>query len=79
MPPPYGQYGSAAVRMEHGALVLEMHALMAADLEPWNHDTFMARYRNTWEGHHPVTFRLGPNGKVAAPALGHGEVLARSP
>jgi len=50
---PDGQYGSAAVRMEHGALVLEMHALMAADLEPWNHDTFIARYRKQVGGGRP--------------------------
>ncbi|HKV50086.1 MAG TPA: serine hydrolase [Gemmatimonadaceae bacterium] len=72
-------YGSATVRLEHGALVLETNPLMAADLEPWNYDTFMARYRNRWEGHDLVTFRLGPNGKVAALDLGHGEVLARAP
>lgn len=72
-------YGTATVRFEHGALVLETNPLMAADLEPWNYDTFFARYRNRWEGHDLVTFRLAPNGKVAALDLGHGEVLARAP
>ena len=72
-------YGTATVRVERGALVLETNPLLEANLEPWNYDTFMARFRNRWEGHELVTFRLGPNGKVAALDLGHGEVLARAP
>ena len=72
-------YGTATVRLEHGALVLETTPLMTADLEAWNYDTFLARYRNGWEGHDLVTFRLGPNGKVSALDLGHGEVLPRAP
>jgi CubicO group peptidase (beta-lactamase class C family) len=71
-------YGTATVRLEHGALVLETNPLLAADLEPWNYDTFMAHYRNRWQGEDLVTFQLGPDGKVASIDLGRGEVLSRT-
>ena len=72
-------YGTARVRVEHGALVLETVPLLEADLEPWNYDTFMAHYRNRWLGQTLVTFALTQDGNVASIDLGGGEVLARAP
>ena len=71
-------YGTATVRLDHGALVLETNPLLTADLEPWNYDTFMARYRNRWEGEDLVTFQLDADGKVASVDLGHGQLLTRA-
>jgi hypothetical protein len=72
-------YGSVAVRLERGRLVLTPSAFLAADLEHWNYDTFRVRYRNWWIEPSTATFRLGPDGNVAALDLGDGEVLARVP
>ncbi len=71
-------YGTVTVRLDHGALVLETNPLLTADLEPWNYDTFMARYRNQWQGEDLVTFQLDADGKVASIDLGRGEVLTRA-
>jgi CubicO group peptidase (beta-lactamase class C family) len=72
-------YGTVAVRLERGRLVLTPSAFLAADLEHWNYDTFRVRYRNWWIEPATATFRLGPDGNVAALDLGDGEVLARVP
>lgn len=72
-------YGTAIVRVEGGRLVLETVPLLAATLEHWNYDTFLARYRNRWLGTNLVSFRLGANGKVESIDLGRGAVLARQP
>jgi len=42
---------------------------MLADLEHWQHDTFIAHWRETWMSDHSpydayVTFALGPGGAV---------------
>lgn len=71
-------YGTATVRLDHGALVLETNPLLTADLEPWNYDTFMAHYRNRWQGQALVTFQLDADGKVASIDLGGSEVLTRA-
>lgn len=72
-------YGTVTVRLEHGSLVAAMTPTMTADLEPWNYDTFNARFRLHYLGTQLVTFRLAPNGTVAALDLGNGEVFARAP
>ncbi len=72
-------YGSVALRLEGGRLVLAPSAFLTADLEHWNYDTFRARYRTWWLKSSMVTFRLDPTGNVSAIDLGDGEVLARVP
>jgi CubicO group peptidase (beta-lactamase class C family) len=64
-------YGEAALAEEDGGLVLNMTRTprMLADLEHWQHDTFVARWRETWMSDHSpydvyVTFTLGPRGVV---------------
>ena len=47
---------------------------MLADLEHWHHDTFVARWRETWMSDDSpydayVTFALGPDGKVRQMSL----------
>jgi hypothetical protein len=72
-------YPPVRVRVENGALVAEISSYLTADLEHWHYDTFQARWRNQWLGKDLVSFRLGPDGQVAALDLGEGEVLPRSP
>jgi CubicO group peptidase (beta-lactamase class C family) len=72
-------YGSAAVRLENGRLVLAQTSFLTADLEHWSYDSFRARYRNRWLGTSMVIFRLDAEGKVAALDLGDGKVLPRLP
>lgn len=72
-------YGTATVRLEEGALTVEMTPLLTATLEPWNYDTFRAHFRLRYMDTQLMTFRLAPNGTVAALDLGGGEVLARAP
>jgi CubicO group peptidase (beta-lactamase class C family) len=62
-------YGEATIVEEGGRLVLSMTRTpgMLADLEHWQHDTFVARWRETWMSDHSpydayVTFALGPGG-----------------
>jgi CubicO group peptidase (beta-lactamase class C family) len=64
-------YGEARVSEDDGGLVLDMTRTpgMVADLEHWHHDTFVARWRETWMSDHSpydafVTFSLGPDGAV---------------
>ncbi len=64
-------YGEATIAEEGGRLVLSMTRTpgMLADLEHWQHDTFVARWRETWMSDHSpcdayVTFALGPGGAV---------------
>lgn len=72
-------FGSVTVRLERGRLVLAPSSFLTADLQHWNYDTFRARYRNWWIEPSMATFRLGPDGAVAALDLGDGQVLARVP
>lgn len=64
-------YGEATIAREDGHLLLDMTRTprMLADLEHWQHDTFVARWRETWMSDHSpydayVTFALGPDGGV---------------
>jgi hypothetical protein len=64
-------YGEATVTEENGSLVLDLTRTpgMLADLEHWQHDTFVARWRETWMSDHSpydayVTFVVGPRGRV---------------
>jgi CubicO group peptidase (beta-lactamase class C family) len=64
-------YGEVILVEESGRLVLDMTRTpgMLADLEHWHHDTFVARWRETWMSDHSpydayVTFALGPGGAV---------------
>jgi hypothetical protein len=64
-------YGEVAIVEEGGRLVLNMTRTprMLAELEHWQHDTFVARWREVWMSDHSpydvyVTFALGPDGAV---------------
>jgi CubicO group peptidase (beta-lactamase class C family) len=64
-------YGEARLVEEEGRLVLDMTRTpdLVADLEHWQHDTFVARWREVWMSDHSpcdvfVTFALGPGGAV---------------
>jgi len=64
-------YGEVTIVEEGGRLVLDMTRTprMLADLEHWQHDTFVARWRETWMSDHSpyeafVTFGLEPGGTV---------------
>jgi hypothetical protein len=64
-------YGDATIVEEGGRLVLDMTRTpgMLADLEHWQHDTFVTRWRRIWMSDHSpydayVTFALGPDGAV---------------
>jgi CubicO group peptidase (beta-lactamase class C family) len=64
-------YGEARVSGGGDGLVLDLTRTpgMLADLEHWHHDTFVARWRETWMSDDSpcdayVTFVLGPDGKV---------------
>jgi CubicO group peptidase (beta-lactamase class C family) len=64
-------YGEATLVEEDGRLVLDMTRTprMLADLEHWQHDTFVTRWREIWMSDHSpyeayVTFALGPDGAV---------------
>ncbi len=64
-------YGAATVERTGKGLVLTMTRtpLMVADLEPWQHDTFVARWRtafmsDTAPADAYVTFWIGPEGSV---------------
>jgi CubicO group peptidase (beta-lactamase class C family) len=72
-------YGTVIVRLERGALMIDATPSMPADLEHWNYDTFMAHYRTRYLGTQLMTFRLAPNGTVAALDLGGGVVLRKAP
>ena len=69
-------YGEVTVVEENGRLVLDMTRTprMLADLEHWQHDTFVARWRETWMSDHSpydafVTFALGSGGTVERMAM----------
>ena len=70
-------YGAVTVKVERDRLVLIPSEFLTADLEHWNYDTFRAQYRNWWIKPSMVSFRLDPDGSVAAIDLGDGKVLAR--
>ena len=64
-------YGEVTIREDGDGLVLDMTRTprMLADLVHWQHDTFVARWRETWMSDHSpydayVTFALGPGGAV---------------
>jgi CubicO group peptidase (beta-lactamase class C family) len=70
-------YGTAEVRQWDHGLVLEQSPRLVADLQHWHYDTFRAVWRSRWLHPSLVTFRLGPDGAVAALDWGEGHVLAR--
>jgi hypothetical protein len=60
-------YGSIEVRMDGGALAIEINPGFLGTLEHWHYDTFRARYRDPVAYQAPkrfVSFRLDPAGKV---------------
>ena len=59
-------YGTIAVSLEEGRLVLRRHTAWVGDLEHWHYDSFLVRWRDPVMGKGLVSFRLSPEGKVAA-------------
>jgi len=61
-------YGGATIALEQGQLVLRFDHSPAfvGDLEHWQYDTFIARWRTTNLADAFVTFDLNPNGSIAA-------------
>jgi CubicO group peptidase (beta-lactamase class C family) len=59
-------YGDAQITDEHGGLVLRFSHSVAftGDLRPWQHDTFVARWRTKGVEDAYVTFTLNPDGTV---------------
>ncbi|MBV9880472.1 MAG: serine hydrolase, partial [Gemmatirosa sp.] len=59
-------YGSASIAVEGGHLVLRFaHSpAFVADLEPWQHDAFVARWRKRSIPDAYVTFALEPDGTI---------------
>lgn len=64
-------YGEVTIREENGRLVLDMTRTpgMVADLEPWQHDTFMARWRRAFMSDEApaeayVTLALRPDASI---------------
>jgi CubicO group peptidase (beta-lactamase class C family) len=62
-------YGTVAVRLEDGALVLQRHTDWVGDLSHWHYDTFLTRWRDRVMGEGMVSFHLAPDGAVAALTL----------
>lgn len=58
-------YGRADVTMQNGTLRVSVNNLSTARLNHWHYDTFRAVYDQFWNRPDPITFVLGPDGKVA--------------
>ena len=58
-------YGEALVRLEGGALVLEIGPAFVGELEHWHFDTFRAGWRDVQQGRAWIEFTLNREGKVA--------------
>lgn len=58
-------FGEAHVRLEHGALVVQLGPSIMGDLEHWHHDTFRATWRNPYLGWSLVTFDLDSRGRTS--------------
>ncbi len=71
-------FGSLQIWLEGSSLVLERSPFLTADLSHWHYDVFNALWQHRWLGDDLVTFRLGPNGKVAALEM-QGRLLRRVP
>ena len=56
-------FGDAAVRLENGALTLQVGGLTGT-LEHWNYDTFRVRWRDPFLGTDFVAFSIDPDGTV---------------
>ncbi|HJS72950.1 MAG TPA: DUF3471 domain-containing protein, partial [Vicinamibacteria bacterium] len=59
-------YGTLSVTLEDGKLALRRHSAWVGELEHWHYDTFLVRWRDRVMGEGLVTFRLAPEGDVAA-------------
>lgn len=70
-------YGAAIVTLEGGALRLRVSSHQAATMEPWQYETFRARWDDWWRGRSTVTFVIGPNGQADRLELG-GVTLRRA-
>jgi uncharacterized protein DUF3471 len=65
-------YGAVNLKMENGKLVLRFSRtpLLISDLEHWQHDVFVARWRSRWlnsselGGDAFISFALKPNGTI---------------
>src|SRR5207244_12253779 len=59
-------YGAAAISLENGCLVLRFSHSPAfvGDLEHWQYDTFIARWRTAHIEDAYVTFALEPDGSI---------------
>jgi hypothetical protein len=62
-------YGTVAVRLEDGALVLQRHTDWVGDLSHWHYDTFLTRWRDRVMGDGMISFHLSPSGHVVALTL----------
>jgi len=56
--------GSVEIRMEDGALALQMGTQLHAKMDHWNFDTFQARWDNAWQGTALLTFTVNSAGAV---------------
>ena len=59
-------YGKVSIRMENGGLVLNFERTLKglADLQPWQHDTFKAHWRDRTVEDAFATFTLTPDGSI---------------
>ena len=56
-------FGEAHVRLEGGALVVQLGPSVTGELEHWHHDTFRATWRNPYLGWALVSFDLDSRGR----------------
>jgi hypothetical protein len=59
-------YGEMVLSSERGRLVIRWQTAWVVDLEHWHYDTFLVRWRDPVMRTSYVTFRLSPEGSVAA-------------
>ena len=58
-------YGKVDISLKNGRLYASVNDLLTGYLTHWNFDTFRLAYDQFWNGKDPVSFLLGPQGKVA--------------
>jgi CubicO group peptidase (beta-lactamase class C family) len=69
-------YGTVRVRVTDGRLAFSRSAFLSGTLEHWHFDTFQVRWDRGWLEPVPVTFRIGPDGRVTGADV-DGRLLGR--
>jgi hypothetical protein len=72
-------YGTAEVRAEEAALVVEVGPQFVGDLEHWHYDTFRVTWHDPYLGRDFVTFRLDRQGRIAEVEIAGFGTFQREP